>query len=308
MFDLDAELQNWRQGMAAAGLENPDLIRELEEHLREDIEQQVRSGSNESEAFTRAVERLGRPNSLRREFDLIRPATVRGVLRSHKWRILLCTAAGCLAAWGFQSFGPTVFVSQARLFVRSFMVERSPAEGVASSSPVAIVSPPPERVMTPIMEGELHLLTSRDLAEQVARSIGPKRILQNAGGGEDLARAANLVRGGLSVVAPRNSSVLTLTFRHPEKALLQPTLQAVIDQYLRMHLARNRAAGVPAIAAGRISNISLIQAPSPPWRDTSHSRLPSTLIVLAGLLAGVGWAFALAWRFDHPVRPERGIG
>jgi uncharacterized protein involved in exopolysaccharide biosynthesis len=307
MFDLDAELQKWRQGMAAAGLENPDVIRELEEHLREDIEQLVRAGTAEAEAFTRALERLGRPNSLRQEFDLIRQTTVRGVLRSHKWRILLCTAAGCVAAWGYQSFGPTVFVSQAKLFVRAFMAERAPAEGAAPSSPVAVVSPPPEPVLTSIMDGELRLLTSRDLAEQVARSIGPKRMLQNAGGGEDLARAANLVSGGLTVVLHRHSSVLTLSLRHPEKELLQPTLQAVIDQYLRLHLTRNRAAGVPAPGDGRISNISLIQRPSPPWRDTAHSRLPSALLVLAGLLAGVGWALVLAWRFDPPVRPERGI-
>jgi uncharacterized protein involved in exopolysaccharide biosynthesis len=307
MFNLEEELRKWRQGMAAAGLENPELIRELEEHLREDIAHQVRSGSALADAFNRALERLGRPNSLRREFDLIRQTTLGGVVRSHKWRILLCSAAGFLAAFGFHALRPTRFVSEAKLFVRWIPAEAVPARGLASGSSVTYASPPNARVMDPVMDRELHLLTSRDLAERVAESIGPRKILQKAGGGEDLARATDLVRGGLTVVVTRNSAVITVAFRHPEKELLQAVVREVIDQYLRIHVARERAAEVSAFAAGRISNISIIMRPSPPRLEFSTSYLPLALIVLAGVLAGVGWAFALAWRFDHPDRPQRGI-
>ena len=44
MFNLNEEIAEWRRQMLAAGIETPVPLNELESHLREDVEQQMRSG------------------------------------------------------------------------------------------------------------------------------------------------------------------------------------------------------------------------------------------------------------------------
>ncbi|MGH7946213.1 MAG: permease prefix domain 1-containing protein, partial [Opitutaceae bacterium] len=51
-------------------LKTPDIIRELEEHLRDDFDQQIWSGVSESKAFQAALQRIGQPSVLRNEFAL----------------------------------------------------------------------------------------------------------------------------------------------------------------------------------------------------------------------------------------------
>jgi hypothetical protein len=69
MFDLDHAITDWRRQMAAGGISSPEVLDELESHLREDIEQQVRRGTEMQKAFESAVQRLGKPQILRDEFN-----------------------------------------------------------------------------------------------------------------------------------------------------------------------------------------------------------------------------------------------
>jgi hypothetical protein len=68
MFDLEQAIAEWRRRMAAGGLESSELLDELESHLRDDIERQVRLGADGRQAYAAAVERLGRPRALQLEF------------------------------------------------------------------------------------------------------------------------------------------------------------------------------------------------------------------------------------------------
>lgn len=67
MFDLEKSIANWRKQMVAAGIEISALD-ELESHLRDDIDREVRLGTMQSEAFESAVRRLGQPAILKKEF------------------------------------------------------------------------------------------------------------------------------------------------------------------------------------------------------------------------------------------------
>ena len=51
MFDLEQSIADWRQQMLAAGIKTPVPLEELEIHLREEIERQMKSGLNEQDAF-----------------------------------------------------------------------------------------------------------------------------------------------------------------------------------------------------------------------------------------------------------------
>ena len=55
--------------MLAAGIKTPVPLDELETHLREDVERQVRAGIDVQGAFVAAVWRIGRADTLRPEFE-----------------------------------------------------------------------------------------------------------------------------------------------------------------------------------------------------------------------------------------------
>ena len=54
--------------MLAAGIKTPVPLEELESHLREEIERQMKSGLSEQTAFEISVRQAGQPKALKREF------------------------------------------------------------------------------------------------------------------------------------------------------------------------------------------------------------------------------------------------
>jgi len=71
MFDLEQSVAKWREQMRAAGITNPGVLDELESHLREEIERQMKSGLNEQQAFEIAVAQIGCASELKMEFKKI---------------------------------------------------------------------------------------------------------------------------------------------------------------------------------------------------------------------------------------------
>lgn len=77
MFNLEQSIAIWRRQMLDGGIKSHDVLDELESHLREDIEKQMREGAPTAQAFATAVERVGRADELKLEFGKIerpRPA------------------------------------------------------------------------------------------------------------------------------------------------------------------------------------------------------------------------------------------
>ena len=68
MFDLEKSIAEWRKQMLAAGIKTPAPLEELEVHLREEIERQLKSGLDEQNAFRISVQQMGQPEMLNREF------------------------------------------------------------------------------------------------------------------------------------------------------------------------------------------------------------------------------------------------
>jgi hypothetical protein len=58
MFDLEPVIAEWRKQMLAAGIKTPVPLEELEIHLREDIEQQMKTGLSAPAAFNLASARM----------------------------------------------------------------------------------------------------------------------------------------------------------------------------------------------------------------------------------------------------------
>jgi hypothetical protein len=68
MFNLEQSIAEWRKQMRAAGIKSPVPLEELENHLREEIEGQVKSGKPGEQAFAVAVENIGQAGPLKTEF------------------------------------------------------------------------------------------------------------------------------------------------------------------------------------------------------------------------------------------------
>jgi hypothetical protein len=99
MFDLEQSISDWRLQMLAAGIKTPVPLEELESHLREEIERQIKSGLslNEQEAFNFAVRKIGQAEKLKMEFQKA------GMISS--WRFLAALGGlaiaviGCVGVW-----------------------------------------------------------------------------------------------------------------------------------------------------------------------------------------------------------------
>ena len=92
MFDLENSIVDWRKQMLAAGIKTPVPLAELEIHLREEIEQQLKSGLSEQEAFNFAVQKIGQASALKSEF-----VKAGGTGRKVFWFLL--TAAAFVGCW-----------------------------------------------------------------------------------------------------------------------------------------------------------------------------------------------------------------
>ncbi|HEU5397601.1 MAG TPA: hypothetical protein VFV81_10555 [Verrucomicrobiae bacterium] len=70
MSDLEQTIAGWRRQMLAAGVPTPSLT-ELESHLREDLDRQIRAGVDPETAWELAVGRIGHPRQLGSEFEKV---------------------------------------------------------------------------------------------------------------------------------------------------------------------------------------------------------------------------------------------
>lgn len=68
MFNLEQSISEWRGQMLSAGVKNPDIVDELESHLREDWARRVQSGESGEQAFEGAVQGVGQASLLKHEF------------------------------------------------------------------------------------------------------------------------------------------------------------------------------------------------------------------------------------------------
>lgn len=71
MFNVDQSIAEWRRNMVAGGIDSPQVLDELESHLRDDMEEQERAGATAQRAFESAVERLGQAAVLESEFEKV---------------------------------------------------------------------------------------------------------------------------------------------------------------------------------------------------------------------------------------------
>src|SRR6478736_3826720 len=157
----------------------------------------------------------------------------------HKWKVILCTLLGFVAAIAVYKYSPPPFQSEARLFIR-YVVNESKSIGPGRDDSTKS----PDHNGETIINSETEILTSMDLAEQVAKSVGPEKILVGEEGHPDAAHAALVIKSGIAVDVPPWSSIIRITFKNENAEVVQPVLRGIVDSYLKRHLEIHRAAGM----------------------------------------------------------------
>jgi uncharacterized protein involved in exopolysaccharide biosynthesis/Mrp family chromosome partitioning ATPase len=155
----------------------------------------------------------------------------------HKKMILVLALLGFMAAAAVYFFYPPLYKSDAKLLVRYVLDRRAvdPIDNSTTSTQLGATS-------DSIINSELEILTSWDLAVQVAEAIGPKRLLRSEAAPSKEA-AAGTVSEGLTVTARPGSSIIYVEYQNPDPELATLVLNELLNRYFIKHLEVHRSAG-----------------------------------------------------------------
>jgi polysaccharide biosynthesis transport protein len=154
------------------------------------------------------------------------------VLFRHKWLIGILATVGILTSLGVYTLWPFPYYSHAKVFIR-YIQDAKPTDMDSSAK----VQSPDNRGAN-IMNTELEILTSADLAMSVVTNLGPTNIL---GSGNNYTNAAvNFILANLKAEVPKESDVILLEFKANNPVVAQAVLSKLIaaykDKYVEMHL------------------------------------------------------------------------
>jgi uncharacterized protein involved in exopolysaccharide biosynthesis/Mrp family chromosome partitioning ATPase len=165
------------------------------------------------------------------------------VLFRHKWKIALISSLGFIAVVVVHFVLPHVYQSEAVLLIKYVPPSKSPDQVMAGESSVK-----PVDVGEAVINTELEILTSQDLAQEVAAAIGPEKLLTKDAflpkklsvGPETetdpLLAAAKVVKKALAAEVKKRGTVIHVTFQHTDRAIVQPVLAKALEIYQKRHL------------------------------------------------------------------------
>jgi uncharacterized protein involved in exopolysaccharide biosynthesis/Mrp family chromosome partitioning ATPase len=155
-------------------------------------------------------------------------------LFKRKWTIILCALLGIIAAAAFYFFYPPTYESQAKLLVR-YVLERSAVDSVDSTNAAASAAASSN---DRVIGAEMQILSSWDLAVQVADAIGAKRL-----GAPSKEAAAGAIISGLQVTSSKGSNIISAFYKNRDPQLAPLVLQELLSRYFVKHLEVHRSAG-----------------------------------------------------------------
>ena len=175
-------------------------------------------------------------------------------LFKRKRTIILCALLGIIAAAAFYFLYPPVYESQAKLLVR-YVLERSAIDPIEAEKAAATSSNYTDRVI----DAEIEILTSWDLAVQVAQAIGPKRLLppatdlltkvahaiglQQPSAAATEGEAASAISLNLKVISNKGSNIIFVSYKNHDPQMAMLVLQELLSRYFVKHLEVHRSAG-----------------------------------------------------------------
>jgi uncharacterized protein involved in exopolysaccharide biosynthesis/Mrp family chromosome partitioning ATPase len=163
------------------------------------------------------------------------------ILFRHKWKILSIAGAGLLIALALPFILPRPYQSEAKLFIKYVVESRGPSIGQGGANDAKVKSP--DERGDNIINTELEILTSLDLAREVATNLPPE-ILSKLSPTSQPYEAANNIRRSLLPEVPKKSDVIRIICQNRDPATAQLVLSRLIDVYVNRHGQIHHAVGV----------------------------------------------------------------
>ncbi len=160
------------------------------------------------------------------------------ILFRQKWKIISLSAAGFLVVALIYFFEPPMYSSEANLFIRYVLEARLPS-GIGGDPQIKTPDPGGAN----IINSEIEIMKSLDLAVQVVEAIGPEKFLGKGSDETNKYLAAAILKQNLTVEVRPQSDILRLVFQHPNREIVQPVLNQLIIAYLRKHVEIHRSIG-----------------------------------------------------------------
>ena len=161
------------------------------------------------------------------------------VLFRRKWLILSSSAAGALAAVALFFLDSPKYRSDAKLLIR-YVIENKSDNPLNTDQQIKS----PDSRGENIINSELEILTSLDLAEKVAALVGPGRILKGSFEESNSTAAAIYIAKNLAVEVPKRSDIIKLSFSHPDPVVAREVMQRLVTAYLDKHREIHQSAGM----------------------------------------------------------------
>jgi len=154
------------------------------------------------------------------------------ILFRRKWVILGFTLLGLIAAGVTYVVWNPGYQSVAELYIG--YVADAQAPDITGSE---IHNQPIDRGAL-ILNSEIKILLSFDVAKQVADTIGPAKILGGTAAGTNAGAvdmAAGVIRQNLQADVSRMTQIITVSFTHPNADIVRPVLEQLITNYIVKH-------------------------------------------------------------------------
>lgn len=150
----------------------------------------------------------------------------------HKWKIILCSILGLVAAAVVYAKQRPVFESEAKLLVR-YVLERNAMDTYETQSSAG------GRGGKGVIAAEIEILSSADLATIVAEKL-PDRTASTSRTTEEISSS---IAQNLRISAAQDSNVIHLAYTNENRELCVEVLRALIQAYFEKHLEIHRSTG-----------------------------------------------------------------
>lgn len=151
------------------------------------------------------------------------------VLFRHKWKIIAVWTLGLIVAAALYVMWPVPYSSEAALFVRYVKDNRDINSTGPDNNVVGTTS-----TADSVMNAEIEMLQSLDVAKEAAEILGPE-IITKLNGGTNSYTAAAIIRKNLQIEIGTRSPVIHVFFKQADPEIVQAVLTQVIQSYFKKH-------------------------------------------------------------------------
>lgn len=185
------------------------------------------------------------------------------ILRRYKWLTIVLSVVVLTAVFLVRQYWPVPYASEAMLMIK-YVHENKPPEKIGVDT--SIMGDVHGEM---VINSELKILASFDLASNVVEALGPagtaKILAKSAGGTNNKNLAANVIRSGFLPSADK-SDVIELKFTNPDPEMVQPVLSLLIAAYLQKHREVHQPEYLTFLQSRRMTSRSALIRSTRNWR------------------------------------------